>query len=111
MNRAGSPTRLQMSFFILLAAHPCLQPLWPTKIKQSPEYSEIICSNSSVMNSYGPLTFLAMVMPMLKDRPAVAAALSAAAVAVLAHGLPYNLSLIVAATIGIGTGLFSEARS
>ena len=57
-----------------------------------------------------PLTFLAMVMPMLKDRPAIAAAVSAAAVAVLAHGLPYNLSLIVAAMIGIGTGLFFEAR-
>jgi 4-azaleucine resistance transporter AzlC len=58
-----------------------------------------------------PLTFLAMLMPMLKDRPAVAAALAAAAVAVLAHGLPYNLSLIVAATFGIGTGLFFEGRS
>jgi 4-azaleucine resistance transporter AzlC len=58
-----------------------------------------------------PLTFLAMVMPMLKDRAAVAAALSAAAVAVLAHGLPYNLSLILAAMIGIGTGLFFEGRA
>ena len=36
-----------------------------------------------------PVTFIAMVIPALKDRPAAAAALAAGAVALLAHGLPF----------------------
>ncbi len=41
-----------------------------------------------------PLTFIAMVMPILKDRPVVVAALSAGFVAILTYGLPYKLGLI-----------------
>jgi 4-azaleucine resistance transporter AzlC len=57
-----------------------------------------------------PLTFIAMLVPMLKDRPAAAAALSAALTAVLAYGLPYKLGLILAALVGIGMGLLLEGR-
>jgi len=55
------------------------------------------------------LTFIAIVVPALQDRPAVAA-LTAGVVAVLAHGLPYNLGLMVAAFSGIGVGLWLESR-
>ncbi len=57
-----------------------------------------------------PLTFIALVIPTLKDRPAVAAALSAGAVALLANGFPYRTGLILAALTGIAVGALLEAR-
>jgi len=56
-----------------------------------------------------PLTFIAMVMPVLKNRPAVAAALSAGITSLLAYSLPYRLGLILAALVGIVVGTFLEA--
>lgn len=57
-----------------------------------------------------PLTFIAMVMPVLKDSPVIASALSAGLVALLAYSLPYKLGLILAALIGISVGTFLERR-
>lgn len=57
-----------------------------------------------------PLTFIAMVVPALKNRPAVAAALSAGLVALLAFSLPYKLGLILAALTGIAVGTILESR-
>ena len=57
-----------------------------------------------------PLTFIAMVMPVLKDKPTLAAALSAGTVALLAQGLPFKLGLILAALVGIVTGTYLESR-
>jgi predicted branched-subunit amino acid permease len=54
------------------------------------------------------LTFMAMVIPLLKDRPSAAAALSAGLVAVLANGLPYKMGLMLAALVGITVGLLLE---
>jgi predicted branched-subunit amino acid permease len=54
------------------------------------------------------LTFIALVVPALDDRPSVAAALSAGVVAVWAAGLPYKLGLMLAAIIGIAIGLALE---
>src|SRR5574341_2419206 len=48
-----------------------------------------------------PLTFIAMVVPVLKNRPAIAAAISAGLVALVAYSLPYKLGLILAALVGI----------
>lgn len=58
-----------------------------------------------------PLTFIAMVVPALKNRPAVAAALSAGLVALLAFSLPYKLGLVFAALTGIAVGTFLEGRA
>ena len=58
-----------------------------------------------------PLTFIAMLVPVLKDHPAIAAALSAGAVALLAFSLPYKLGLIVAALVGILVGTVLEGRT
>ncbi len=57
-----------------------------------------------------PLTFIAMVVPVLKNRPAIAAALSAGVVALFAYTLPYKLGLIVAALVGITVGTVLENR-
>lgn len=56
------------------------------------------------------LTFIALVVPALKDRPGVMAALTAGLVALAAYQLPYRLGLIAAALAGIAAGLWSEVR-
>ena len=57
-----------------------------------------------------PLTFIAMVMPVLKDRPVIASAISAGVVALLANNLPFKLGLILAALIGIFVGIILERQ-
>jgi 4-azaleucine resistance transporter AzlC len=56
------------------------------------------------------LTFIALLVPNIKDRAAAAAALAAGITAMLAYGLPYKLGLIAAALVGIVVGMWSEAR-
>jgi 4-azaleucine resistance transporter AzlC len=50
------------------------------------------------------LTFIALVVPALKDRAAVAAALTGGLVAVAGNGLPFKLGLVLAAVAGILAG-------
>ena len=57
------------------------------------------------------LTFIGMVVPLLRNRPMLAAALSAGAVAVLAYTLPYQLGLMLAALTGIAVGTALESFS
>ena len=57
-----------------------------------------------------PLTFIAMVVPVLRDRPAIAAALSAGVVALVSFSLPYQLGLILAALVGIVVGTLLEVQ-
>jgi 4-azaleucine resistance transporter AzlC len=57
-----------------------------------------------------PLTFIAMVVPALKNRPMIAAAVSAGLVALLAYSLPFKLGLILAALTGIVVGTILEGR-
>ncbi len=56
------------------------------------------------------LTFIALAVPAINDRPSLLAALSAGITALLARGLPYKLGLIAAACVGIAAGLWSEER-
>lgn len=56
-----------------------------------------------------PLTFIALVIPSIRDRAGVAAALMAAVTVLLAGSLPFKLGLIVAALVGMGAGLAVEA--
>jgi len=58
-----------------------------------------------------PLTFIAMLVPVLKNHPAIAAALSAGLVALVAYSLPYKLGLILAALVGIAVGTLLEGTS
>lgn len=55
-----------------------------------------------------PLIFLALLLPMLRDRPNVVAALVGGGVALAAAGLPFNLGLILAVLSGIAAGAVSE---
>jgi len=58
-----------------------------------------------------PLTFLALVVPAVRDRANAVAAVCAGVVALLAYGLPYNLGLVAAAVCGIVAGYAAEKRS
>lgn len=56
------------------------------------------------------LTFIALVIPAVKDRAALLAALVAGVTAVLTYGLPYKLGLIVSALAGILAGMAGERK-
>ena len=55
-----------------------------------------------------PLTFIALVVPGLKDRPGITSAVAASLSALLFFSLPYKLGLLISAFIGIAAGLWSE---
>lgn len=57
-----------------------------------------------------PITFIALVIPALRDRPAVAASLTAGTVALFAYDLPYKLGLMLAGLLGILVGTLLEGR-
>ena len=54
------------------------------------------------------LTFLALMVPVIRTRADVAAALVGATIALAAAGLPYRLSLIVGSLAGIAAGMALE---
>jgi predicted branched-subunit amino acid permease len=57
-----------------------------------------------------PLAFIAMSMPLLRDRTMVAAALAAGITVILAQGLPLRLGVVAAALTGIAAGVLLERR-
>lgn len=57
-----------------------------------------------------PLTFIALVVPALKDKAGVVTAVTASLAALLFFGLPYKLGLIAAAALAIAAGMWMEAR-
>ncbi|MBX3004737.1 MAG: AzlC family ABC transporter permease [Anaerolineales bacterium] len=54
------------------------------------------------------VTFIGMLVPMLKGKPELLAVLVAGTTAVLANGLPHRAGLLLAAVLGILTGLLAE---
>jgi 4-azaleucine resistance transporter AzlC len=57
------------------------------------------------------LTFIALVVPNLKDRASVAAAVSAGIMAAFSYAWPYKLGLFAAAITGIVVGMLIEQRN
>lgn len=55
-----------------------------------------------------PLTFMALLVLAIKDRPGLVAAAAGGTVAVLGIGLPYHLGLLVGAGVGVAAGMVSE---
>ena len=54
------------------------------------------------------LTFIALLVPVLTDRPSVAAAFSAGIIALIGAGWPYKLGLVTAALVGIVVGVWLD---
>ena len=57
-----------------------------------------------------PLAFIAMSVPLLRDRAMVGAAIAAGIVVIAAQGLPLRLGLVAAALTGIAVGLLLERK-
>jgi 4-azaleucine resistance transporter AzlC len=55
-----------------------------------------------------PLCFLVLLVPTLKDRPSIAAAIVGGLVATVLAGLPYRSGLFIGAILGIATGVWLE---
>ena len=55
-----------------------------------------------------PLTFLALLFPNVRDRPAWVAALVGGTLALMLRGLPFNLGLVIAALSGVGAGAWLD---
>jgi predicted branched-subunit amino acid permease len=56
------------------------------------------------------LSFIALLVPAVRSRADLAAAIAAAAVALIVAGLPYRLSLVVASIAGIAAGMALQLR-
>jgi predicted branched-subunit amino acid permease len=57
-----------------------------------------------------PLAFIAMSVPLIRDRAMLAAALASGVTVIAAYGLPLRLSIPLAALIGMGTGIFFSRK-
>jgi predicted branched-subunit amino acid permease len=57
-----------------------------------------------------PLAFIAMSVPLLRDRAMIGAALAAGVTVIAAQGLPLRLAVVAAAVTGITTGMLLERR-
>jgi 4-azaleucine resistance transporter AzlC len=57
-----------------------------------------------------PLTFIALIVPGLKDRAGVITAIVASLAALLFFGLPFRLGLLAAAFVAILAGLWSDKK-
>ena len=57
-----------------------------------------------------PLTFIALVVPALKDKAGIVTAVAASLGALLFFGLPYKLGLIAAALVAISAGMWMERK-
>jgi predicted branched-subunit amino acid permease len=55
-----------------------------------------------------PLTFLAMLLPTLTDRPSWAAAVAGGVLSIALRDLPYGLGLITASAAAVGVGVAFE---
>jgi len=55
------------------------------------------------------VTFIGLVVPMVKDRPMLIAALVAGGTAVLANSLPNRLGLMMGILLGVAAGIIAEA--
>jgi 4-azaleucine resistance transporter AzlC len=57
-----------------------------------------------------PLIFIALIVPNLRGKAAIFAALTAGLISVAAFGLPYKLALLLAAATGMGVGLWLDRK-
>lgn len=69
-----------------------------------------VIPENSLLDFALPLTFIALLVPQLIDRPTWVAAAVSGFSAVLLSGLPYKLWVLVAALLGVAAGMVAELR-
>jgi predicted branched-subunit amino acid permease len=105
-----SPTRPDQRHWFFLGAGLALWASWQLSTAVGIFLGAVVPASWSLDFTLA-LTFIALVVPNLKDRASVAAAVSAGLVALLAIAFPYKLGLMIAALVGICLGLVVEERS
>jgi len=105
----NQPTSIKYKHFFLLGAGLTLWTGWQISTAVGIFLGAQIPADWS-LNFIGRLVFIALLVPMLKDRPGWLAALTGGIVSVLAFGLPYKLGMLLAALLGIGVGLWIEGK-
>ncbi|MBI5927719.1 MAG: AzlC family ABC transporter permease [Chloroflexi bacterium] len=89
----------------------CLISLWWTSTFVGVMIGNILPANTVDLLSFTlPLIFTAIVIPALKTRPMLFAALSAGITGIICAPMPNKLGLLVAAAVGIAAGLWSESQ-
>ena len=102
------PTPLQWSWYFLGCGASLVTVWWSTTVAGALLGEVVSADTAQVLGFTLPLVFTAIVVPMLNKRPTLLAAVSATAAAIVFDPLPNNLSLIVAALIGIVVGVLAE---
>jgi 4-azaleucine resistance transporter AzlC len=69
-----------------------------------------VIPENSLLDFALPLTFIALLIPLLIDRPAWIAAAVSGLSAVIFSGLPYKLWILIAAILGVAAGMSAEVR-
>jgi 4-azaleucine resistance transporter AzlC len=105
-----SPQRSPLSHWYFLGAGLALWASWQASTAAG------IFLGAQVPAQWGldftlALTFIALVIPALKDRPGIAIALAASLLALLFYSLPYKLGLIFSTLLAIGLGMWLEQRA
>jgi 4-azaleucine resistance transporter AzlC len=106
---AGSPQRESHRHWYLLGAGLALWTSWQVSTAVGIFLGAQIPAKWSLDFTLA-LTFIALLVPNLRDRGSVLAAVAAGVTAVLAFGLPYKLGLMAAALVGIVVGMATEKR-
>jgi predicted branched-subunit amino acid permease len=55
------------------------------------------------------VTFIGLVVPMIKDRPVLVSVIASGLAAALTYSIPNRLGLMIAALVGVAAGLLAEA--
>jgi predicted branched-subunit amino acid permease len=105
-----SPIQPDNRHFFLLGAGLALWTSWQLSTAAGIFLGAVVPESWSLDFTLA-LTFIALVIPNLKDRAALVAAVSAGVVALIAFSFPYKLGLMIAALAGIGLGLAVEGRT
>ncbi len=97
------------SHWFTLGTGLTLWTAWQASTAAGIALGQVIPENS-LLDFALPLTFIALLVPLLIDRPTWIAAVVAGLSAVILSGLPYKLWILIAAILGVAAGLFAELR-
>jgi len=107
--RGGDEASLRQAHWFFLGAGLCLWTSWQLSTAAGVFLGAQIPRDWSLDFTL-PLTFIALGIPTLQDRPTLAAALVGGITAVVLAGLPYRLGLMIGALAGILAGLWADGR-
>jgi predicted branched-subunit amino acid permease len=108
MKEAEKPTPQQWCWYFF-GSGISLVIVWYTTTVLGALLGKVISDDTTDVLGFSlPLIFTAIVVPMLKQRPALLAAVSAAAAGIIFAPMPNKLGLIVAAGVGIAAGVMAE---